>query len=118
MTAVWESGPQEPSKRFLLLALADHASDAGANCFPGLDLLAEKTQISIRQVQRLLRQLETDGWIAILKVGDGRGHRTEFLIDLRRLHLVKGDTVTPLQNKKGCHLRQERVTFATIPHTP
>ncbi len=107
MTAVWENGPREPSKRFLLLSLADHANDAGTNCFPGLDLLAEKTQISVRQVQRLLRILEADGWISILKSGCGRGHMAEFLLNVAKLGLRKGDMVTPFQ-------KMERVTSATL----
>ena len=55
MSAVWQVDGLEPTSRLLLMALADHANDAGY-CWPGLPLLAVKTHITIRQVQRQMRR--------------------------------------------------------------
>ena len=54
-------------QRTVLLALADHANDAGF-CWPSIGLIAWKTGYSERQVQRLIRQLEL---VEIVAIEDG-----------------------------------------------
>ena len=49
------------TKKLLLVALADHASDDGSDVFPGVPRLAIKCSISERHVQRLLRKFEAEG---------------------------------------------------------
>lgn len=62
MSWVWESGPSRQADRFVLLALADFANDAG-ECFPSVNTIAKKTRMSVRGVQQILRRLEVEGWL-------------------------------------------------------
>jgi hypothetical protein len=62
MSMIWETGPARQADRFVLLALADYANDAG-ECFPAVGTIARKTCMSVRGVQQILRRLEADGWL-------------------------------------------------------
>lgn len=75
MSAVWRLTIPSHEK-FLLLALADHAKDDGA-CWPGIPLLASKCSLSHRQVQRILKRLETRGFI---KRDFRHGHSTLYRV--------------------------------------
>jgi DNA-binding MarR family transcriptional regulator len=68
---VWESSRQRDSRLLLLMALADAANDEGWSS-PKISWLAERSRISTRQVQRLLRQLEEEG---VLETRPGGGRR-------------------------------------------
>ena len=70
MTHVWDCGQYNGSKLLLLLALADFAHDDGANVYPSVDTLAQKTRCDRRTVQRNLRQLEGEGAILLVRPGD------------------------------------------------
>jgi hypothetical protein len=61
---VWAYGPYARSVRMLLLAIAEHADDEG-KAFPGLVLLAQETRQSERNVERLLAQMEREGWVRV-----------------------------------------------------
>jgi hypothetical protein len=82
MSWVWENGPEQQSARFVLLALADFANDAG-ECWPSIDGIARKVCMSDRGVQKVLRQLEADGWIAT-EIGGGRRGANVYRIALVR----------------------------------
>lgn len=71
MSWVWENGPGKQAERFVLLALADFSNDDG-ECWPAIKSIGEKTCLSERGVQTILRRLEADGWIKC-KVNGGRG---------------------------------------------
>ncbi len=59
--AVWHL--EIPShEKIVMLALADHAKDDGA-CWPGVPLIAKKCSLSVRQIQRILKSLETKGFL-------------------------------------------------------
>jgi hypothetical protein len=62
MAKIWEAGPPQQGDRFVLLAIADHANDEG-EAFPGVAGLARKTCMTKRGVQKILRRLETGGWL-------------------------------------------------------
>jgi hypothetical protein len=64
MTSVWEHSKQRGGSLLILLALADHANDEGL-CWPGLERLAKKSRMSVRQVQRCLEALREAGEIAV-----------------------------------------------------
>lgn len=49
--------------RLVLIVLADHASEDGTNAYPTLATIAQQARMSRRQVQRALRNLETQGLI-------------------------------------------------------
>ena len=73
MTQVWDSGQYNGSKLLLLLALADFAHDDGANVYPSVDTLAQKTRCDRRTVQRNLRQLEGEGAILLVRPATRHG---------------------------------------------
>ncbi len=52
-----------PSTRMVAIALADYANSDSGHCWPSLASLSRRSGLSIRQVQRCLRQVEKDGWI-------------------------------------------------------
>lgn len=102
MSAVWAASNQRENALLLMLAIADHANDEGI-AWPGIDSLAQKTRVSRRTVQRMVRQLAESGEI-IMERGTGRGHTHRYRINLDRL---KGVNVTPF-------IPFERVTVTTL----
>lgn len=72
MSLIWEAGPPQQGDRFVLLAIADHANDEG-EAFPGVAGLAQKTCMTTRGVQKILRRLEAGGWLVTDK-RQGRYH--------------------------------------------
>lgn len=55
-----------PSKRDVLLAMAENANDDGSGCAPGVPFIAWKIGISERQVQRIQKALVTDKILIIV----------------------------------------------------
>lgn len=66
----WENGPKDGVDLLVLLALADFADDAG-RCYPSVKTIAEKARMTERGAQKVIRRLESAGWIAI-STGNGR----------------------------------------------
>jgi hypothetical protein len=72
------------SEQRVLLAMADHADDAGRHVFPSQGLLAWKLSLSVRQVRRAMTTLRKKG--ALVEVVKASHHRpTEFRINLAAL---------------------------------
>jgi hypothetical protein len=71
MTWAWEQDTGSPSERLVLLALADNAAgpdtEEPGKCWPSVALLAERTRLSTRQVERHLAALADRGVIVKLK---------------------------------------------------
>jgi hypothetical protein len=63
MAQVFEAQVQPTAKKFLLIALADYGADDGSSIFPSVDRIAAKVSLSRRQVFRMLRQLQNEGWL-------------------------------------------------------
>lgn len=80
----------ESTKKFILLAYADHADHAGGNIFPAVATIAKKTGYSERTVQRITRQLEDDK--ILISDGTGRHGTNKWKIDIDAM----GDTVSPV----------------------
>lgn len=57
MTWVWQHSQSRKNERLVLLAIADCASDDGANAYPSMAELCRKTGLSERGVQRSLSSL-------------------------------------------------------------
>jgi hypothetical protein len=72
MGRVWELDIGHPEQT-VLLAMADHASHDGTDCYPSIGLLTWKTGYSRRQVQRLVHKLE-DAEI-LVRAADAGDHR-------------------------------------------
>lgn len=71
--------------RTVLLALADHADHNGRRVYPGVELLAWKTELSERRVRALLSILRKLGiLIPVRYLVGGRGHATEYRLDFHR----------------------------------
>lgn len=89
MTAVWERSDLSQSQTLVALALADHANDLGL-CWPSIERIALKARISQRQVQRIIKQLESLGIVTINRGGRGAKSTNQFRFS------IKGDTVSPI----------------------
>lgn len=59
---VFASGPRVLAQHSVMIALADNADDFGI-AWPGLELLADKSRMTIRNLSRVLDALERDGWL-------------------------------------------------------
>ena len=64
MTHVWDNYKTGGSKKLVMLAIADSCNDMG-ECYPGVERIAEKSCMTKRYAQKILRELETDGDIRI-----------------------------------------------------
>lgn len=65
MSAVFESETLGPTERLIMLALADHADDAG-RCYPSISRLCSRTGLAQRTVQTNIRKLQDQGYIRII----------------------------------------------------
>jgi DNA-binding MarR family transcriptional regulator len=99
-------GPLNLCDFLVLLALADHANDAGGDCWPSVKTIAAEMRIGKRSVIRSLQKLETDGWITVEK--RGKDHRANsYRIALEKLKIGAaqtpeiGATVTPKTQQIG-----------------
>lgn len=87
-----QTGLSKPLK-FLLVAACDHADHAGAGIYPGIPLLATKTEDTERNVKRLLRELEATGHLEVVHPGGGKGRRKEW-----RAPVEKGDILATVSD--------------------
>lgn len=94
MSRVWDAGPLMQSERFVLLALADYANDAG-ECWPSISAIGSKVCLSERAVQTVIRRLEAGGWLAI-QTGNGRRGCNQYLIKTPQ-HLHPAASAPPPQ---------------------
>lgn len=62
---VWDRSTVSGNSLLVLLAIADHANDAGGGAWPSVRTLAAKVRIDERSVRRILRRLETAGMISV-----------------------------------------------------
>lgn len=98
MSAVWELELPLTDK-FILLAFADHADDAGF-CFPSYRRISWKCGVSEDTIKRAVARLKTSGILSLLTPGIGRGHSQRFQVNPergRRLHPFSA----PLPDLKG-----------------
>ncbi len=61
---VWDLA-LEKSEKLVLLAMTDHADHLGRNMFPGVGLVAWKTDLSVRTVERAMASLERRGVLVL-----------------------------------------------------
>jgi hypothetical protein len=84
MTAVWDREDLSSTQKLVLLSLADWANDEGL-CWPSIDRLAIKTSMAGRSVQRIIRDLESMGFVKRDEVL-GKGNRYWISIPLTQCH--------------------------------
>ena len=71
------------NRKFILLELADHADPDGRHVFPSKGFIASRTGYSVRQIQRILHELEGLGLIEpVAHRKGGRGMATEYDLHL------------------------------------
>ena len=81
-----------PSTRMVAIALADYSNGDNGLAWPSVANLSRRSGVSVRQVQRCLRDIEADGWI--VKAGfHSRG--TNLWIWNKRISLGGDTDVTP-----------------------
>ncbi|MEH6504991.1 MAG: helix-turn-helix domain-containing protein [Sulfitobacter litoralis] len=79
MSRIWDEGPRKQGPLLVMLALADYSSDAG-ECWPSIKAIAEKARMTERGVQRIIRQLEDEGWLTV-DTGNGRRGCNHYVIN-------------------------------------
>lgn len=97
MNLVWDHYPEGGNEMLLLLALADHANDAGDRIYPSVETMAAKTRLSERTVQYLLRRIEERGWLEMVERGGGRGHAARYRIPVERFS--NGANLAPFEKR-------------------
>jgi hypothetical protein len=108
MTAVFDLDIS-PAEKLVLLAMAHHAHDDGAGCYPAVDTLARKTSLTDRGVQKIMRRLERAGLIELLgSRKGGRASSAEYRVVPR-----KGEYGSPSKGEKRVNLSAERVNAMT-----
>src|SRR5438045_2467756 len=65
--AVIDRSEHSGSRRLLLLVIAAHAHDDGSGSFASQPVLAYESNLSVRQVRRLIHQIEASGELRVLK---------------------------------------------------
>ena len=71
------------NRKFILLELADHADPDGRHVFPSQEFIARRTGYSVRQIRRILHELEDLGLIEpVAYRKGGRGMATEYDLHL------------------------------------
>lgn len=64
ITYVWQTAQEQSTRLLMMLALADFADEFG-ECWPGIEALAQKVRVKIRNAQTLLKKLQERGAIEI-----------------------------------------------------
>ncbi len=63
MNEAWEMKVGDPTKKLVLMCLADHANEDDRTCWPAIKRIGAKCEISRRTVQKYINALEDEGHI-------------------------------------------------------
>ena len=116
MTYVWDQSKQQGSNLLTLLAIADWARDDGARAYPTIKMLAQKTRLSERSIQRIIQHLEGENEVRIVR-STGRGRAHEYTVLMGKGDILSPDILSPDRDDaslKGDTDGQERVTSVAI----
>lgn len=93
MAWAWDQSVGHPTRKLVLMALADHADDAG-RCWPGADTVAGKVGVGERTVRRHIEALAEGGYLTQAK----RIRRDDGTLGswILVLHLDGGDHRSPV----------------------
>ncbi len=78
MSRVWQNAPHSSGELLTLLAIADFADDQGV-AWPSVTVIAKKTRLSARQVNRVIVELKKTGWLSVIH-GSGRHKSNRYKI--------------------------------------
>ena len=107
MTYIWEYSPHKGSELITLLAIADHADDAGS-AYPGIERLARKTRMTTRNVQYVLKKLVQSGEL-ILHEHQGPNRVHVYQISMDTTKTFQGENFSGVKTFQGENQRQKRV---------
>lgn len=104
MSRVWEANGIDGGEKLVLLCIADHAGDDGT-CYPSVKRIAERSNMSERNVQYCVRSLRDKGWLRI-SYGQGRNGSNVYTVlyggaIVAGVQSVQGEKVAPVQNTTG-----------------
>jgi len=106
MSQVWDYN-FTGNRKLVMLCLADHCDDNGQSCYPSVPLIAWKTDISTRTVQRILSDLRAENVISIAAEAT-RYKPNEYHVHLKNATPkepfrppIRGDKMSPLTPKSG-----------------
>lgn len=80
MTAVFDRYQIGEGEKLVALCLADFASDDGRNIFPAIATIAKKTCMTERNVQRVLKKMQSRNWLICVHKSLG-GKPSEYAIN-------------------------------------
>ena len=102
MTHVWKYSQHKGSALLTLLAIADCAHDDGTNAYPSIGTLAEKTRMTERNVQLVLKTLEASQELAIKRNAGPNGCHL-FMVRMSPLPVSpKGQRVKSFRGEIQC----------------
>jgi hypothetical protein len=64
MSRCWDTPCGSHTKKLVLLALADNANDGG-ECFPSMETIARKCDLSEQAVRNWIKEMEDDNWLSV-----------------------------------------------------
>jgi len=95
----------DSTSKFVMIALADHASDDGENAYIGVRRVVEKTQFSTQTVCNALNALRHNGFITL--VGKSKVDTNNYTINLDRFQ--------PLESQDSSHQNPRTPATRTKP---
>lgn len=99
---VWDQRIEPPTKKMVLLAIADHAGHDGDNAWPSVARIAGMVGINSRNTQRYIRQLEAEGYLIVGKQQGGNLNTPEDRRpNLYRVVVRGGAGDTPKEERGG-----------------
>lgn len=127
MNWAWRQRVGNPTRKAILVALADHADSDGV-CWPGHEGIGDRVEVSRRTVIRQIERLEADGLLTIERRRGADGTQSTNLYRLRVTdchsdgdrvtqvaHGEAENRVTPTSPGPGDTGDANRVTFPTPP---
>lgn len=103
MTQAWRLD-LPASKKLVLLALCDWANDEGGSLHPSVKAVAVRASMSERNAQRVLRDLEAEGWLEVVgnERGGAPGATRKYRLNAERINagnLGTGDKLSRVTNR-------------------
>jgi len=98
-------------KTFVLVILGNWCDDLGGNCFPRIATIAKHARCDERHVRRILKELESEGWIRVERTKGGRPPKNanqyvakgnRYFVNVRRLRGIEpGSRVCAADNAEA-----------------
>lgn len=88
----------DPTKKLVLMGMANHAHPDGTNCYPSAARLSIYTGLTVRSVLRVQSSLIKDGLIRRTQRG-GRGREAGFDFNLHRLSALHHPAIDPVTGR-------------------